>query len=756
MCGSYHPIKNIKRFACRPHWRKVQTFHFSCVRLKVRRFTICASQMLTSSCINFFRLTTLALLLSTSVLHLHAQTPDGDAANTSFNEYLRFAQEAREAGRVNDALRYFSEALKLNPTWQEGWWNIGTIEYERDHYAQALPAFGKLATLAPQASPAWTFLGLCEFELKDYSSALEHLTKGEQLGGDDDDPEITRVAKYHLALLLIRGGDFSKANTLLTTLSARGEISPQIRFALGLCLLRVPLLPSEVDPSHEALLQDAGGIAALVNAHDSQAADTAFTAAILKYPDSPYLHYEYGLSLFNQGRTDEALRELRRESAISPESAWPQMVIARAQLRANKPPDALVAAKTAVHLAPESSDAHDVLASAFAATSNQQAAANELAIAQRLSTEKPNIEQRIAQRYGLGAAAQPASGSDAAPNDPLWESAMHDYAAGQYAEAITALKVWLQQNPNSGTGWAVLGLSEFALRDYDNSRIHLQRGQQLGLRGSPESVQLAKYHLAILLNHAGQFNAAEQLLMSIHDPGDRAAAVRFALGMSLLRIGTFPDQVQASLQSLVAAAGEVAALLKDSKYDLAFSHLDDLLKKCPSTPFLHYTYGTALAALSQFDEAEKQFRKEVEVSPSSELPYIGIASLELKRRRPAAALQPAQRAAELAPHNATAHYLLGRSYLETGNDSAAIAELEIANVTEPSSPEVHFNLAKAYAKTNQPVKAERERARFVQLNSLAEEQRSQRGNQSYGSTHDATETPISRADHATPEASKPQ
>jgi tetratricopeptide (TPR) repeat protein len=705
---------------------------------------------------NVLRFAAFALLLCTSVPCLSAQTPDHGATNTAFDEYARSGNAAREAGQLDDALHSFSEALQLDPAWQEGWWNIGTIEYERDHYAEALPAFRKLTALAPQASPAWTFLGLCEFELKDYSNALEHLTKGQQLGGGDDDPEITRVAKYHLALLLIRSANFSEAKTLLISSATRGEISPEIRFALGLCLLHIPLLPGELDPSHEALLQSAGAIAALINANDSSAADAAFQAAILKYPDAPYLHYEYGLSLLNQGHIDDALAELHAESTISPESPWPQIAIARAQLRAKKPLDALAAAKAAVHLAPELSAAHEVLASAYAATNNQQAATAELALVQRFSTKNPYIEQRIAQLYALGTTTRRDADSNAAPTGQLWESAMRDYSSGHYAEAISGLKTWLQQSPNSGTGWAVLGLSEFALRDYDNSLIHLQRGQQLGLRGSPESVVVAKYHLAILLNNSGQFSAAEQLLMSIADPGQRAGAVRLALGMSLLRIHKFPDQLDASQQPLVSAAGDVAALLKDSKYDLAFARLDELLKKYPTTPFLHYTYGTALTALSQFDEGEKQFRKELELSPSSELPYLGIASLELKRHRPAAALPAAQRAVQLAPHNATAHYLLGRSYLETGNDSAAISELEIADTMAPGSPEVHFNLAKAYAKTNQPEKAERERATFVRLNSLAEEQRSQRGNQSYGGAHDATENPISSADHGPPESPKPQ
>ena len=111
-------------------------------------------------------------------------------------------------------------------------------------------------------------------------------------------------------------------------------------------------------------------------------------------------------------------------------------------------------------------------------------------------------------------------------------------------------------------------------------------------------------------------------------------------------------------------------------------------------------------------------------------------------------MKSAKRAAELAPRNATAHYFLGRAYLETGNADNAIAELEIASDMTPRSPEVHFNLAKAYAKANQPAKAAGERAAFAELNALAEQQRSEQGNQSYGAAHKSAEKPISNVDRA--------
>jgi len=102
-------------------------------------------------------------------------------------------------------------------------------------------------------------------------------------------------------------------------------------------------------------------------------------------------------------------------------------------------------------------------------------------------------------------------------------------------------------------------------------------------------------------------------------------------------------------------------------------------------------------------------------------------ALQLRVHRPAEALLSAQRAVLLAPNSAEAHYVLGRSLLDSGKLEDAVKELQAAAQLNPGSPEVHFNLAKVYAKLNRREDAERERALFATLNAEIEKQRSQQG-----------------------------
>jgi tetratricopeptide (TPR) repeat protein len=730
------------------------------------------------------------ILLHWSPVAVHARSNpvlQGNPGTADFAAVAKSATAAREASHADEAIRNYRRALEINPRWEEGWWYLGTLLYDADRYAEAIPAFQKLVELVPSAGPAWNFLGLCEFETRDYANSLEHLQEGLALG-DADDPETARVAKYHLALLLIRSGESDRAITLLASTFGQSEAPAQIKLALALAMLHVPLLPKEVDPSQDALIYAAGEAASALAQNNSAKALTAFPSLLKDYPGTPYLHYAYGKTLASAGSDEEALKQQREEARVSPRSALPWIEISQLELRLQRPQEALHAAEQAVQRAPDSPAAHRTLGHILQALGRKEKAVEELALAEKLAPEKSAPEERIALLYShhtearpegnVQVAAHPASdhvsssfedlssraaAAQAADNvdqaiqtyqqalqlrpewdDGRWSLAMLYYSAGHYPEAISELKIWVERQPNVGTPWAVMGLCEFEIRDYKNALIHLQRGEQLGFGGSPEAAGLARYHLAVLENRSGQFESAMETLLPGTRSGTVAKEIQIALGMALLRMPLLPDQVDPSNSTLVQSAGETAALLQNSKYDQAYPKFQLLLKQYPSVPFLHYAYGTALAALSQFDEAEIQLRAELQISSGSELPYVTLASLALKRHRPAEALPFAQRAVQLAPDSAESHYILGRAYLELGHDEQAqseraVLEFEQASKLAPGSPEVHFNLAKAYAKAKLPEKAEQERAIFVRLNALAEQRRSRSGNQAYGGSHDAVE-----------------
>jgi tetratricopeptide (TPR) repeat protein len=717
-----------------------------------------------------------------------AQTP------ASLDKLSAQATAAREAGHTNDAIRLYSQALELRPTWDEGLWYVGSLNYDADRFADAIPPLQSLTKIHPTFAQAWALLGLSEFETPQYQPASEHLARALELGLGDS-PDIEKVVRYHRALLLTAGGEFEKATAMLLTQTGGGALPEPIMIALGLALLRAPILPVQLDPSKDALVRSAGETSALLASTSLDQAASAFQRLLQDYPQTPFVRYAYAVALESAGRTDAALEQYHEEVRVNPKSSLAYERIAALELKLKQVAPALEAATQAVKLAPASTAAHQALADALRASGKPDQAAREDQAAASLAKAPAQPDVTTAAFYARNsapaapalassapgtadpsqfdqlardaAAAKQAGNTDAAIRNyeaalklrPDWEPGWADlgtvfYTAQRFADAIPCFKNSVAQNTRRSEAWALLGLSEFETHDYQNSLVHLQRAQALGIGGSPAAVTFAKLHIAMLLNRKGEFDWATSTLVSEVAPGPFLEQIKFVLGISILRLPELPDDVEPAQVPLVRQAGETAALLSQSRYDEAFTLFDVMLKQYPNTPYLEYAYGDAMASISRFDEAMQHLHAETRITPSSALPYVRMALIDLQLRNPQGALPNAQKGAELAPQSADAHYALGRSLLETGKPAEAARELETAAKLAPNRPEIHFNLAKAYAKSGDAAKAESERAVFAQLNALVEQQKSKRGNQSYGASRDRNS--VTTADLPPAQDAKPE
>jgi tetratricopeptide (TPR) repeat protein len=167
-----------------------------------------------------------------------------DAAYTALTKK---AEAAREADKIEEAVRFYKQLVAMRPSSAENWWYLGTLYYEADEYTEGRATFRHLTSLKPEMSLGWAMLGLCEFEIKDYDAALVHLRRANELKIPDQQ-SFYEVAKYHLALLLIRHGEFELASAVIGDFVRRGADSMQFKEAMGLATLRKPLLPIELPP----------------------------------------------------------------------------------------------------------------------------------------------------------------------------------------------------------------------------------------------------------------------------------------------------------------------------------------------------------------------------------------------------------------------------------------------------------------------------------------------------------------------------
>jgi tetratricopeptide (TPR) repeat protein len=721
-----------------------------------------------------------------------ASTANGQSpsSSTNFEILAADAGSAREAGRTDEAIRNYRAAVELRPAWEEGWWYLGTLLYDTDHFEEAIPALRRVVELDAKVGPAWAFLGLSEFETGDYPEAFTHLQSARELGFAES-PDVEKVALYHLGSLLILRGEFERATDLLASAFGPSHFTDQIKVALGLALLRAPILPAQIDPSKDALIHAAGETSVLLANRELDAASRHFEQMLRDYPGTPYLHYQYGLTLMTASQYQPAELQLREETRTTPQSALPWIALASLSEQRNDPGEALTSARQAVQIAPHSGAAHQALARALQGQNNHDEEAMASRQAQELAKQAVEVDSSQASRYALARNAAIASASDSngtgagTPAAPAvsfedgarlaesarragraeeaatwyqnalklrsdWQEGWRQlgtlrYMDGRYLEAIAALQQSVALEAMEADTWTLLGLSEFETKDYGNALIHLERGRTLGFSGNAAAVRVSRYHFALLLNRNGDFDRAIDLLIPAIGAGALSDEIQFAMGIALLRIPALPEQVKPEQIVLVRMAGEAAILLSESRYDQAFPIFEKMASEYPKTPFLHYAYGDALASTSMYDEARTQLREETKLNPASFLPYLRLASIDLLLHQNASALAAATKAVEMAPESSEARYLLGRSLLEQGDIPAAIHELETARRFSPNSPKVHFNLARAYSRAERTTEAQQERAEFERLNAQLPGQQHSYGDRSdRGMADDISAPPLSK------------
>src|SRR5258708_4999984 len=94
------------------------------------------------------RLPYLGFVVLTVFLPLQlAASPDARDNSAIFQTLASDAQSAREAGKTEDAIRHYQAAVKLRPDWEEGWWYLGTLLYDADHFVEAIPALRRVVDL---------------------------------------------------------------------------------------------------------------------------------------------------------------------------------------------------------------------------------------------------------------------------------------------------------------------------------------------------------------------------------------------------------------------------------------------------------------------------------------------------------------------------------------------------------------------------------------------------------------------------------
>jgi len=335
------------------------------------------------------------LLLCSTVVS--AQSTRRANTEAQFQNVVKQADEARLAERFEEAVKLYSEALKIKPKWPDGWWYIGAIFYQQDVYTDARDAFQNVVALEPDRGPAWAMLGLCLFQTGEYERAGVALQRGRSLGVNDKS-ELAGVVRYHTALVYIRFEYFENAFDVLSEFLRVGNDSPKVVEAFGLTLLRMPYLPKEIPAAQREKILIAGQAGLNMAARRQDQARAAFDTLLAQYPNDPNIHYGFGVFMLSQD-ADIALREFKRELEISPNHYAAMTQMAFEYLKRDQYEDALPLAEKAVQLAPKLYAARNVLGRVLLELGQVDRSITQLEEGVKLAPSSPEMHFALARAY---------------------------------------------------------------------------------------------------------------------------------------------------------------------------------------------------------------------------------------------------------------------------------------------------------------------------------------------------------------------
>jgi tetratricopeptide (TPR) repeat protein len=318
--------------------------------------------------------------------------------STSFATLSKQAAVARDANQLDEAARLYTRAVALRPEWADGWWSLGTVQYDQDHYQKAALAFQKVIALQPSNGTAHAMLGLCQFELRNDQRALTNLLAAERFGVVNDD-QLRKVALYHLGLLELRAHKFGDAHETLFQVAKEQVRSKELNIALGQAAL---LIGPENTPAQNAddgnVLERVGEAEALSATKHFDEAKKIYTGLTSQFPNYPNLHFAYGRMLLESHETDQAVEEFHRELDRDPRNVNSMLEIASVRYQVDSQAG-LKYAEQAVNLAPRLPFAHYLLGLLRLDTGDAAGALPELEIAQKAFPKQPKIYFALGNAY---------------------------------------------------------------------------------------------------------------------------------------------------------------------------------------------------------------------------------------------------------------------------------------------------------------------------------------------------------------------
>ena len=297
----------------------------------------------------------------------------------------------------------------------------------------------------------------------------------------------------------------------------------------------------------------------------------------------------------------------------------------------------------------------------------------------------------------------------------------------RYPQAITFYRKAQVLNPAMPGLQMNLGL---ALFKSGNLRGAMHEFEPLLKKQDPASPDAQRLRILLGMCHygLGEYAAAVPPLREAMQRDPQDLPYRLVLAHSCLRAKEYQCVLDVyheilSLNAESAEADMLAGEALDEMHDHngAVEQFRAAVKADPKQPGVHFGLGYLLWTGSQWDDAEQQFRAELDNNPQNVQALVYLADSQIRQNHFDSARPLLEKALRIDPKFEMAHLEIGILDSQAGKNEDALRELHQAATLNPKDVQVHWRLARLYQAMGRKQEAQAEFDRTRTLTKAADD-----------------------------------
>ena len=592
-----------------------------------------------------------------------------DREEYDLNIRCRLAFALREAGRIEEAIQEYREAVTIDPENLEANRQLGMLLADCQHYDEAISCLEQVCSLDPRDSSAYSLLSRLYIQTGRASKAQQLLRTALQYDGDNAnlhselatlylaqnqgqqaveelnaslelDPGNTD-ASLRLANLLYQHGQVGDAVNQLEDALAHHPHDAQVHRQLGEVYMMAGHLDKALDhfealvtldPQSSELYNRLGRIYQKKH-YDSESVN-AYRKAVELHPVNSAYREDLAMAYYTAGQLEPAAQEFVKAARLDYTNPEYPKALGIIMVDMGRYEEAARQFRQSLSLNNNDSQAHGMLGKALAGQGLNNAAITEFQRALELAPQWYFLNLPLARAYSQQGKYEQAlscfkafmkNAGSTADNSLLLRAyvdmGFSYLALKDYNRAAEVFRAVLNRNRSDAEAWRGMAEISLAKKNYDQAQQCLNQGLQV----EPRSLKL-QILASDIQGARGAWNNAVSIMQTACDQHPNEPDAFEHLGRALRKSGRMQDAVNVfndAIQRFPNLAGNFMWLrgrveFRQGQFDAAMWSYRQALELVCDDWRIYVDLGKACVSLQQMNDAQSAFNQAVRCAPSEE------------------------------------------------------------------------------------------------------------------------------------------